>query len=89
MPDLSEFRVLVTPTSYGANDISLRTELEAQVKQVVYNPRGRPLSATELVELIPGCDGYIAGLDEIDAGVIAAADRLKDIARYGESLCKK
>jgi phosphoglycerate dehydrogenase-like enzyme len=32
---------------------------------------------------VKGVDGWIAGLDEIDASVIAAADRLKVIARYG------
>jgi phosphoglycerate dehydrogenase-like enzyme len=36
-----------------------------------------------VAKLIPGIDGYIAGLDAIDRAALAAADRLKVIARYG------
>jgi D-3-phosphoglycerate dehydrogenase len=83
MKPLKQCRILVTPTSYAKNDPALRTTLETQVGEVVYNPTGRPLSSVELVALIPGIDGYIAGLDEIDRRVILAADCLKVIARYG------
>jgi D-3-phosphoglycerate dehydrogenase len=83
MKPLKQCRILVTPTSYAKNDPALRTELEAQVGEVVYNPTGRPLASAELAFLIPGIDGYIAGLDEIDRRVIQAADCLKVIARYG------
>ena len=83
MPDLKSYRVLVTPTSYALNDIKLRTELEEQVGEVIYITLGRPLKSQELVELIPGVDGYIAGLDEINKDVINKAKRLKVIARYG------
>lgn len=76
-------RVLVTPTSYGKNDPNLRTHLEAVVGEVVYNTTGRPLTVYELVDMIPGIDGYIAGLDAINREVILATDRLKVIARYG------
>jgi D-3-phosphoglycerate dehydrogenase len=81
--NLKTYRVLVTPTSFGKSDPSLGRELEAQVGEVVYNKSGKPLKAAELVELIGGFDGYIAGLDEINAAVLAAADRLRVIARYG------
>jgi D-3-phosphoglycerate dehydrogenase len=53
------------------------------VGEVIYNPTGKPLTSVELYKLLPGIDGYIAGLDEIDAAALAAADRLKVIARYG------
>jgi D-3-phosphoglycerate dehydrogenase len=75
--------VLVTPTSYGKNDISLKTELEKQVGEVIYNPKAKPLSAEEVAALLPGVDGYIAGLDDINRAALACADRLKVIARYG------
>ena len=83
MNDLHQARVLVTPTSYAKDDPSLRTDLEAEVGEVVYNTLGRPLTSTELVQIIGGFDGYIAGLDSIDRSVIELADRLKVIARYG------
>lgn len=76
-------RILVTPTSFGKNQPELRTQLEAQVREVVYNTTGRPLTSEELVVMIPGIDGYIAGLDTIDRRVMDAADQLKVIARYG------
>lgn len=81
--DLKACRVLVTPTSYGKNDPQLRRELEAVVGEVVYNPFERPLTSPEVRNLLPGCDGYIAGLDQIDRAALQAADQLKVIARYG------
>ena len=80
---LKHCRVLVTPTSFGKNNPILKTQLEAEVGEVVYNTTGRPLSDTELMEVIPEIDGYIAGLDTISRQVIEAATNLKVIARYG------
>ena len=81
--DLKNAHILVTATSYGKNDPRLKTELEAQVASVTYNPTGKPLTSAQLAELLPGVDGFIAGLDVIDAAALKAADRLKVIARYG------
>ncbi len=81
--NLKECRLLVTPTSYGKNDLRLKTELEALVGEVIYNPTGKPLASAEVERLLPGIDGYIAGLDGIDANALRAADRLKVISRYG------
>jgi phosphoglycerate dehydrogenase-like enzyme len=83
MKPLNECHVLVTPTSYGQQDAGLRTELEALVGRVTYNETGKPLSSAQLAALLPGVDGYIAGLDAIDAAALAAADWLRVIARYG------
>jgi D-3-phosphoglycerate dehydrogenase len=80
---LAECHVLVTPTSYGAHDSSLRDRLEAHVGQVTYNTTGQPLSSAQLQELLGEVDGFIAGLDEVDAAAIQSADRLQVIARYG------
>jgi D-3-phosphoglycerate dehydrogenase len=81
--NLKDCRLLVTPTSYGKNDSRLKTELEAQVGEVIYNPIGKPLTSEELARLLSGIDGYIAGLDCIDVNALNNADRLKVIARYG------
>jgi D-3-phosphoglycerate dehydrogenase len=83
MADLQSFRVLVTPRSFGRHDPQLKAELEATVGEVIYNPFGRPLTSSEVQELLPHCDGYIAGLDTIDRAALEAADRLRIIARYG------
>jgi D-3-phosphoglycerate dehydrogenase / 2-oxoglutarate reductase len=81
--DLRACRVLVTSTTFGMQDPGLRSELEQTVGEVRYSPEKRPLAVPELTGLVKGIDGWIVGLDEIDASVIAAADRLKVIARYG------
>lgn len=81
--NLKDCRLLVTPTSYGKNDPRLKTELEALVGEVIYNPTGKPLTSAEVASLLPGIDGYIAGLDGIDASALSKADRLKVICRYG------
>lgn len=81
--ELKNCRLLVTPTSYGKNDLRLKVDLESQVGEVIYNQSGKPLSSIEVGALLVGVDGYIAGLDTIDRAALAAADRLKVIARYG------
>ncbi len=83
MKPLHECHILVTPTSYGRNDPRLCTELEEAVRKVTYNTTGKPLTSEKLQELLPGVDGYIAGLDEIDAAALETTDRLRVIARYG------
>ncbi len=83
MIDLKQMRVLVTPTSFGKADPGLKTTLEATVGEVIYNSAGRPLTANELIARVKKVDGFIAGLDEITASVIEAAECLKVISRYG------
>jgi phosphoglycerate dehydrogenase-like enzyme len=80
---LKECRVLCTPATFGRKDPTLRPALEAAVKEVVYNPLGRPLKANEVRPLLAGIDGYIAGVDEIDASALETAGDLKVIAVYG------
>jgi D-3-phosphoglycerate dehydrogenase len=81
--ELKHANLLVTPTSYGKNDSRLKMELEAKTARVTYNPTGKPLTSAEVAALLPGVDGYIAGLDVIDRAALEKADRLKVIARYG------
>ncbi|UCD80288.1 MAG: phosphoglycerate dehydrogenase [Desulfobacterales bacterium] len=81
--DLSACRVLVTPTSFAKGNPDLKSILEKTVGEVIFNPSSRPLASAELAELLKDADGFIAGLDQIDASALAAAKRLKVIARYG------
>ena len=77
-------KILVTPTSFRPDKQSQALlKLQEYATEIVFNPYGRPLVQSELIELLPGCDGYIAGLDYIDAYVIASCDKLKVISRYG------
>lgn len=81
--DLKNARILVTATSYGKNDLRLKTDLEASVSSVTYNPTGKPLSSTALGDLLVGMDGFIAGLDVIDRAAMEKASQLRVISRYG------
>jgi D-3-phosphoglycerate dehydrogenase len=81
--DFSEYRVLVTPTTFGKDDPALKSTLVKTVGEVIYNPLIRPLTSKELLPLVKDADGYIAGLDQIDSSVLETANRLKVIARYG------
>jgi phosphoglycerate dehydrogenase-like enzyme len=86
MQDLRKCRILVTPRTFGEYDRSLLDILERTAGEVIYNRAGRPLRSRELQERLPGCDGYIAGLDEIDRPAMEAAGNLKVISRYGAGL---
>jgi D-3-phosphoglycerate dehydrogenase / 2-oxoglutarate reductase len=80
---LDQCSILVTPTSFAKYNKDYIYMLENAVKKVIYNTAGRPLPENELLPLVAGIDGFIAGLDDITSGVIKAAGNLKVISRYG------
>jgi D-3-phosphoglycerate dehydrogenase len=86
MKRLTQCHVLVTPTSFGQEDTELIQRLEEAVGRVSYNRAGKPLSSSLLHDLLPGVDGYIAGLDTVDRSALEAADSLRVIARYGSGI---
>jgi D-3-phosphoglycerate dehydrogenase len=80
---LNQCNILVTPTSFAKYNKDHIFMLENAVKKVTYNTTGKPLSEKDLIPLVAGIDGFIAGLDDITSGVIKAAGNLKVISRYG------
>jgi len=77
-------KILVTPTSFkpaeGGPALQL---LRSFSTDLVFNPLERPLSEDELIPLIAGCEGFIAGVDFVTRKVIENAPALKVISRYG------
>ena len=51
--------------------------------ELVFAPAGRQPTEDELLELLPGCVGFLAGVEPISARVLEAADGLKVIGRNG------
>jgi len=77
-------KILVTPASLKPSTHSpALDQLRAFAGDLVFNPYNRPLSEKELIPLLDGCDGCIAGLDPFNRTVIYAARTLKVISRYG------
>jgi D-3-phosphoglycerate dehydrogenase len=81
-------KILVTATSFKADSPGsalgqLRQFAAKHSGEIIFNPFGKPLSEDELIPLLKGCDGYIAGLDFVTRKAIEAGDALKVISRYG------
>ena len=79
----SVMKVLTTPRSYGKTDPEVFAMLRAAGLEVVRNETGGILDKEGMKALLADCDGVIVGVDPIDAEVIAAAPKLKAIAKYG------
>lgn len=77
-------KILVTPTSLqpGKNEKMLEY-LKTFSTDLIFNKTGRPLTGEELKILLKDCDGYIAGVDKIDAEALSECPNLKVISRYG------
>jgi len=80
-------KILVTPTSFkpakGGSALEL---LRSFSENLVFNPGEKPLTEDELIPLLDGCEGFIAGLDFITRKVIENAPELKVISRYGTGI---
>jgi len=75
--------ILVTPRSVTKNGHPSLDALTAAGYEVVFSTPGCFPSEDELLELLPGCVGYLAGVETISAKVLDAAADLKVISRNG------
>ncbi len=76
-------RILVTPRSVTRNGHPSLDALSAAGYEVVFSTPGCFPTEGELLELLPGCVGYLAGVETISARVLDAATDLKAISRNG------
>ena len=77
-------KILVTPTSLGPDSKAGALEkLRKFADEIVYNETGRPLTEEELIEALDGCEGYLAGLDQVTGRVLRESRSLRAVSRYG------
>jgi len=77
-------KILVTPRSITAagGHPALGALSEAGYR-LVFSTAGKQPDEDELIELLPGCTGYLAGVEQISAKALQAAKQLKVISRNG------
>ena len=76
-------RVAIGPSSFAEEDDSPLRLLEKSGCEIVPNPFKRRLTEEEIIAHLKDIDGLIAGLEPLNAKVIASAPKLKAIARVG------
>jgi D-3-phosphoglycerate dehydrogenase len=75
--------VLVTPRALTKNPAKVAELLAAQGLTPVFSSAGQQPSSEELKRLLPGCVGWIAGVEKIGADVMSAASNLRVLSRFG------
>jgi phosphoglycerate dehydrogenase-like enzyme len=76
-------KILVTPRSVSAEGHPSLDALSAAGHEIVFAAPGRQPTEDELIAALPGCGGYLAGVEKITARALEAADVLKVISRNG------
>jgi phosphoglycerate dehydrogenase-like enzyme len=76
-------RVLVTPRSVTKIGHPSLQRLRDAGYEVVFCTPGQQPDEAELLRLLPGCVGYLAGVEKVTARVLAAASDLRVISRNG------
>lgn len=76
-------RILVTPRSVTADGHPALDRLVRAGFEVVMPPAGKMPTASDLKQLLPGCVGWLAGVEPITDDVLSAAIDLRVISRNG------
>jgi len=76
-------KILVTPRSVTKNGHPSLDVLKEAGYEVVFSRSGQFPSEEELLALLPGCVGYLAGVETISSRVLESAPDLKVISRNG------
>ncbi len=79
-------KVLIGPSSFGEPDDAPLALLQAAGLEIVSNPWKRRYTKAEILSLLPGIRGLIAGLEPLDAEVLRQAPELKVISRCGAGM---
>ncbi len=83
MIDNSKMNILISSRSFGKIQSGAIDLIKEQGLNPVLNPHGRKLNENELIGLLDGVVGIIAGTEEITGKVINSSNQLKVISRYG------
>jgi phosphoglycerate dehydrogenase-like enzyme len=76
-------KILITPRSLTRDGHPSLAKLEAARYELVFSTPGAFPSEDELIGLLPGCVGYLAGVEQISGKVLDSAGDLKVISRNG------
>jgi D-3-phosphoglycerate dehydrogenase / 2-oxoglutarate reductase len=79
-------RILVTPRSLTEAPHAALDRLRAAGFEVVASTPGRLPDEAELVRLVPGCAGWLAGVEPVSDRVIEVAAELRAISRNGSGV---
>jgi len=79
-------KVLISPRSLTRDGHPSLTLLEDAGFEIVYATPGKQPTEEELLKLLPGCVGYLAGVEKISARVLESAKVLKVISRNGSGI---
>ncbi len=77
--------VLIGPSSFAASSKAPFEMLDNAGFEIINNPFGRKLTKKELLNLLPGVTGLIAGLETLDREVLESS-QLKVISRCGAGM---
>ncbi|CAN7367037.1 phosphoglycerate dehydrogenase [Rhizobium sp. LjRoot30] len=76
-------RILVTPRSLTAEPHPDVERLKDSGFEIVYSTPGAMPTEDELLSLVPGCVGWLAGVEPVTPKIVEAASNLKVISRNG------
>lgn len=76
-------KILVTPRSVTKNGHPRLQRFKERGYEVIFCKPGSQPSEDDLLALLPGCVGYLAGVEKVSARVLEAAKGLKVISRNG------
>ena len=76
-------KILVTPRSITRDGHPALQRLEAAGYEVILSTPGQQPDEQELLRLLPGCIGYLAGVEPVGVKVLEAATELRAISRNG------
>jgi phosphoglycerate dehydrogenase-like enzyme len=79
-------KILVTPRSLTKNGHPALSQLRDAGFEIVFSKAGVQPTEDELIALLPGCVGMLAGVEPITARVLASADMLRVISRNGTGI---
>jgi D-3-phosphoglycerate dehydrogenase / 2-oxoglutarate reductase len=79
-------RILVTPRSVTSEGHPALERLARAGFEIVMPPAGKMPAASDLKQLLPGCVGWLAGVEPITDDVLSAASDLRVISRNGTGI---
>ncbi len=79
-------KIVVSTSTFASASNEPLDLLKSNGFEIVINPYGRKLSQEEIIKLLNGASGLLAGLESLDSTVFESAPMLKAISRIGIGL---